>query len=95
MGRCYIVGEELSYILASPVVLGRWCIVVWEHHYIAVLVHLYIALEVRLNIAALEYFGIAASGPVLEPVIKFIIKRRIICCLIFFSLIFMTSFSMN
>ena len=78
VGRCYIVGEESSYILASPVVLGHLCIVVWEHRYIAVLVHLYIALEVRLNIAALEYFDIAALGPVLGPVMKSIVELRTI-----------------
>ena len=80
VGLCYIVAEESSYILVSPVVLGHSCIVVWGHHYIAVLVHLYIALEVRLNIAALGYFGIAALGPVLEPVIKFIVELRVYCC---------------
>ena len=89
VGQCYIVVEELSYILASPVVLGHWCIVVWEHRYIAVVVHLYIALEVRLNIVALEYFGIAALGPVLEPVKEFIIELSIICCLLYYCYIFL------
>ena len=44
---CYIVVVEWSYTLASPVVLEHWCIVVWAHHCIAVLVHLYIVLVGR------------------------------------------------